>query len=203
MSEETQKRARGRPASIDKAHILDAATRTFWRLGYEGASLGELTKATGVSRPTLYVAFGDKEALFAASLDHYAATTGAAPMAAFQAASDIRAAVEGFLRMSAEGNTQPDAPTGCLLACCAAMAAENSPPLRIKLHAQAQGLTDVLATRFQEEVEAGTLPARPSPEARAILLGDVMRAQAVRARSGASRAELLADLPVRVAAVLA
>ncbi|MEM8654120.1 MAG: TetR/AcrR family transcriptional regulator [Pseudomonadota bacterium] len=203
MSQETQKRARGRPASIDKTQILDAATQAFWRLGYEGASLGELTKATGVSRPTLYAAFGDKDALFDAALDHYAASTGAAPLVAFQSADDISAAVEAFLRVSAEGNTQPDAPTGCLLACCAAMAAETSPPLRIKLHQQAQGLTAILTDRFRQEVDKGALPAQPTPDARAVLLGDFMRAQAVRARSGASRKEILSDLSIRVEAVLA
>lgn len=203
MSEETKKRTRGRPTSIDKARILEAATQTFWRLGYEGASLGELTKATGVSRPTLYAAFGDKDMLFDAALDHYANTTGAAPVVAFQSVRDIRAAVASFLRVSAEGNTQPDAPSGCLLACCAAMAAETSPPLREKLHQQASDLTAFLTARFQEEVDAGALPPEPTPEARAILLGDFMRAQAVRARSGAPRGEILDDLDVRVDAVLA
>jgi AcrR family transcriptional regulator len=50
---------------------LDRALRVFWRKGYEGASLSDLTKAVGVSRPSLYAAFGDKEALFRKALDRY------------------------------------------------------------------------------------------------------------------------------------
>ncbi|MBW4706345.1 TetR/AcrR family transcriptional regulator [Roseobacter sp. YSTF-M11] len=203
MPKQTEKRARGRPASIDKTEILEAATQAFWRLGYDGASLGELTKATGVSRPTLYAAFGDKDALFDAALDHYAKTTGAAPAHAFAEATDIRAAVTAFLTVSAEGNTKIDAPSGCLIACCAALTAETTPLLKTKLQKQTQELTAFLSARFAREVARGALSERPTPEARAVLLGDFMRAQAVRARSGASRAEVLSELSTRVEAVLA
>ncbi|MEM7488065.1 MAG: TetR/AcrR family transcriptional regulator [Pseudomonadota bacterium] len=202
MCAETTERRRGRPPSIDRTALLEAATRAFWRLGYDGASLGELTAATGVSRPTLYASFGDKAELFEAVLDHYGATTGAAPLLAFEAAPDIAAAVAAFLRVAAEGNTRPDAPSGCLIACCAATAAERAPALRDRLHRQAAAATDRLARRFAAEVEAGHLDADPSPGRRATLLLDLMYAQAVRARSGATRADLLADLDARVHAVL-
>ncbi len=198
MSQEPRKRARGRPRSIDRTQVLEDATKTFWRLGYDGASLGELTNATGVSRPTLYAAFGEKDALFDAALDHYSATTGHAPRLAFDAEADIRMAVAAFLRVSAEGNTQEGCPSGCMIASCAATAAETAPTLRAKLHKQAQELTDHLTSRFAQEVDAGYLPATPTPHARAVLLSDLMRAQAVLARSGASRQELLGDLDARI-----
>ncbi len=54
----------GRPRSFDIDRALDRALLVFWRKGYEGASLSDLTKAVGVNRPSLYGAFGDKEALF-------------------------------------------------------------------------------------------------------------------------------------------
>lgn len=198
MAKETQKRARGRPRSIDRTQVLEDATKAFWRLGYDGASLGELTNATGVSRPTLYAAFGEKDALFDAALDHYSASTGHAPLLAFDAEADIRMAVAAFLRVSAEGNTQEGWPSGCMIASCAATAAETAPTLRVKLHKQARELTDHLTSRFAQEVDAGCLLASPTPHARAVLLSDLMRAQAVLARSGASRQELLADLDARV-----
>lgn len=202
MSDEIERRSRGRPRSIDRTAMLDAATHAFWRLGYDGASLGELTDATGVSRPTLYAAFGDKAALFRAVLGHYGQSIGNAPLSAFQPESEIAAAVEAFLRTSAEGNTAPGAPSGCLIANCAATAAERDPGLRDDLARGTADLTARLAERFSDEVAAGHLAPEPSPEARATLMVDFMNAQAVRARSGATRAELLSGLDARVRAVL-
>jgi AcrR family transcriptional regulator len=61
----------GRPRSFHIDRALDRALVVFWRKGYEGASLSDLTKALGVNRPSLYAAFGDKEALFRKALDRY------------------------------------------------------------------------------------------------------------------------------------
>src|SRR5215216_7558256 len=63
---------RGRPRDFDVDEALDRALRVFWRKGYEGASLPELTRAMGINRPSLYAAFGNKEALFRKALDRYA-----------------------------------------------------------------------------------------------------------------------------------
>src|SRR5439155_18551737 len=62
----------GQPRSFDLDKALDAALQVFWRKGYEGASLSDLTQAMGINRPSLYAAFGDKETLFRKALDRYA-----------------------------------------------------------------------------------------------------------------------------------
>src|SRR5207249_2480008 len=64
---------RGRPRTFDPNLALDRALEVFWRKGYEGASLSDLTKATGINRPSLYAAFGNKENLFRLALDRYIA----------------------------------------------------------------------------------------------------------------------------------
>src|SRR3954463_3624794 len=63
--------ARGRPRKFDADQALDAALAVFWRKGYEGASLPDLTEAMGINRPSLYAAFGNKEELFRRAVDRY------------------------------------------------------------------------------------------------------------------------------------
>src|SRR5436189_2868910 len=63
---------RGRPREFDVDEALDRALEVFWRKGYEGASLPDLTRAMGINRPSLYAAFGSKEGLFRRALDRYA-----------------------------------------------------------------------------------------------------------------------------------
>src|SRR5262245_59406118 len=62
---------RGRPREFDTDQALDRALEVFWRKGYEGASISELTEAMGINRPSLYAAFGNKEELFRKALDRY------------------------------------------------------------------------------------------------------------------------------------
>ncbi len=72
----------GRPRSFDKEKALDAALQVFWRKGYEGASMADLTSAMGIEKPSLYAAFGDKEQLFLQVLDHYQAHSPGMPLRA-------------------------------------------------------------------------------------------------------------------------
>src|SRR5579859_7267292 len=66
-------RPKGRPRDFDVDRALDHALHVFWRKGYEGTSLSDLTRAMGINRPSLYAAFGNKEELFRKALDRYAA----------------------------------------------------------------------------------------------------------------------------------
>jgi len=63
---------RGRPREFDLEEALDKAIDVFWRHGYGGTSLSDLTEAMGISRPSLYSAFGNKEQTFKAAVERYA-----------------------------------------------------------------------------------------------------------------------------------
>lgn len=103
----------GRPRAFDEETVLDRATEVFWRYGYEGASLSALTDAMGINRPSLYATFGSKEQLFRRAFARYHETQMANARAAMEQPTAY-AAIEAFLRSSADGLTASDHPTGCL-----------------------------------------------------------------------------------------
>ena len=201
-SSEPSTRPRGRPRTIDPEALLAQAIEVFWEKGYEGASLDDLTRAMGVSRPTLYAAFGDKRAVFLAAIDAYARGIGSEPMAAFEAEESIAPAVRAFLRVSLENNTADAHPRGCLIGCCASTSAIEVPGVAERIASISAAGERRLRSRFQRERDAGALPGVPDAAGRAAILMDLMNAQAIRARAGASRRLLLRGLDVRVRAVV-
>ena len=193
---------RGRPRAFDETAALDGAVEVFWAKGYEAASLDDLTKAMGIIRPSRYGTFGDKKALFIRALGHYGRGIGSEGMRAFDANANINAAVTAFLEVSLKLQTRhgPCA-QGCLISNCAAPAASSLPEIGDIVSEVDTGTTDHLATRFRQELARGVLPKDFPVEDRAILLLDMLHAQAHRARTGASRAVLAKQIPMRVDAV--
>lgn len=194
---------RGRPRAFDEEAALNAAVEVFWAKGFEGASLDDLTHAMGIKRPSLYAAFGDKKALFVRALGHYGVGIGAMGMKAFDAEPDIKTAVNAFLKVSLNLQTRSgDCPQGCLISNCAAPLSGILSSVGDLVATIESSTTQRLTQRFEEEKAQGALPKDfPSAE-RAVLLSDMLHAQAHRARTGVSRRALKAQLPMRVDAVL-
>src|SRR5438876_1611267 len=103
----------GRPRAFDVDEALDQALKVFWRKGYEGTSLPDLTRAMGINRPSLYAAFGNKEALFRKALDRYAQGPAAYVREALSKPT-ARAVVQHLLLGAVEMATDPRHPRGCL-----------------------------------------------------------------------------------------
>src|SRR3954451_12943615 len=106
--------AGGRPRGFDAGEALDRALEVFWRQGYEGTALSDLTAAMGINRPSLYAAFGNKDALFRRVLERYADGPAAYTHEALEEPT-ARAVVERLLRGAIEVTTDPLTPPGCLL----------------------------------------------------------------------------------------
>lgn len=105
---------RGRPRSFDREKALRQAARLFWERGYEGVSLSDLTEAMGIRPPSLYAAFGSKDALFREAVNLYAATEGA-DGGAFAEAATAKEAVEAMLQGMARRLARVGQPAGCLV----------------------------------------------------------------------------------------
>jgi AcrR family transcriptional regulator len=184
----------GRPRSFDPDKALDAAVGTFWKYGYDGASLDALTEAMGINRPSLYAAFGDKAALFESALRRYQATAWEGMRAALDEAPDAGAAIDAYFVAARRSVAGRGTPRGCLVASVLGDVSEADPRWR-KLAAElvADGQRHV-AERLRR-----FLPADKAARA-ATLMGLAAGGLAVLARTGGTPAMLDAALSVAIAA---
>jgi len=175
----------GRHREFDLDAVLDAALSVFWRKGYEGASYTDLTQATGVERPGLYSAFGNKQALFLRALDHYYTHY----LDFFQAAMDLptsRDVVEHILRRTVELNTRFPDHLGCLGIHGVLAGSDDAEPVRQALiDARANGEAS-LRERFERAKLEGDLPQTANSAALAVYLLAVLHGMAVQAKAGFS-----------------
>jgi AcrR family transcriptional regulator len=178
----------GRPRSFDRDTALGAAIELFWRAGYDKTSIAMLTGAMGVTPPSLYAAFGDKDRLFEeASALYFERTCDAVDAAA--ARPTAREAIAQMLDDTARAHTDPDTPLGCLML--------TEP----RLAAQRAVLHERLASRIARGIADGDLPASVQPDQLASFLVAVMQGMSGRARDGGSTEEVLAIAHTALAAV--
>ncbi len=107
-----ERHAGGRPRTFDEDHALQRAIDVFWRLGYEGASLAELTQAMGINKPSLYAVYGGKEDLFIRALERYGRTAHE-NLAGVLALPTVYGVLESYLRATAAAVRAGSVP-GCL-----------------------------------------------------------------------------------------
>lgn len=183
---------RGRPRAFDADVALDRVLPVFWRDGFEGASVQALSDAAGVSKPSLYAAYGNKEALFLAALARYGERYGQQRGAALDAEPDGREAVRQFLYAIVDAYTDPAHPAGCLVVTgtttCDSPAVPDS--VRSALCAALRAGADRLACRLARAQREGQLSASASVPALATYFNTLVAGLGVQAKGGASRDEL-------------
>jgi AcrR family transcriptional regulator len=184
------RKARGRPRSFDRDAALAAAMEVFWRRGYEGASLAELTEAMGINPPSLYAAFGDKERLFLEALERYLAARGDA--CPYGDEPTARGAIERLLTYLAEDLTATGHPRGCMLMLAAATAGSGCPAIQATLARHRAEARTRLRDRIQQGIDAGDVRADVDAGALADFYSTVIAGMATQAREGASRRSLMA-----------
>jgi AcrR family transcriptional regulator len=187
----------GRPREFDVDTALDLALRVFWRKGSEGASMADLTEAMGITKPSLYAAFGNKEDLFRKALDRYVDGPGGYFRTGLEKPT-AREVVEHILYASVEAVTDPSNP-GCLAvqgALCCGDAAET---IKQELTARRNNGEVELRQRFERAIVEGDLPPSADAADLARYISAIMQGMAVQAAGGAPRTQLrkLADMALR------
>jgi len=175
---------RGRPRQFCTEAALAAALEVFWRKGFEGASLSDLTEAMGITRPSLYAAFGNKEDLFRKALDLYEREKLAFMRDALEAPT-AKGVAETILRRSLEMQTRAEGPKGCLNVISTVVAGADAACVREELLARRATSEAALIERFETAAAAGDLPADLDPKALVRYLMAVVQGLGVHARAGA------------------
>ncbi|MDX1458097.1 MAG: TetR/AcrR family transcriptional regulator [Marinobacter sp.] len=184
---------RGRPRSFDEEAVLDAALKVFWKHGFLGTSLSELTKATNLNKPSLYGAFGDKKSLYLKALQRYLELQAERYGEALNAEENARKAVETYLIAIARMLTNPMLPGGCFVITgsadigCPLMPSEAEEALKQAL----SGTETLLAERLVKAQRQGDLSKQADPERLAKLFFTVIAGLAVQAKSGAQEDKLI------------
>jgi AcrR family transcriptional regulator len=180
---------RGRPRQFDIDKALDRALHVFWRKGYEGASLPELTKAMGINRPSLYAAFGNKEALFRKVVDRYVEGPAGYVREAL-AQQTARAVAERLLMGGLELLSDRRNPRGCLMVQAALACGETARSIQRELARRRAASEAAIRQRFERAQAEGDLSTDADPAELAGYVVTVMRGMAVQAAGGASCVEL-------------
>ena len=179
----------GRPRTFDIDEALDRALEVFWRKGYEGTSLPDLTEAMGINRPSLYAAFGNKAALFRKAIDRYLEGPARHGRTAL-AAPTAREVVEQLLFGSIDLITDEQGPRGCFMVQSALACGDSAEPLRQEMAQRRAEGEAALCERFVRAVAEGDLPLDADPADLARFVATISQGLAVQAASGASRDSL-------------
>lgn len=183
-------RRTGRPLSFDREQALDAAMRLFWKHGFEGTSVAQLTRAMGITPPSLYTAFGDKRALFLEAVRRYLGGDGTIARQ-IEAAPSAHEAARDILTAAALGDTGPDTPPGCLLASSIVSSSASATGVRDELGKMRGAIEASLRVRMERAIAEGELPAGTDAEALAAHVFAVVQGMSTLAKDGADRDKLM------------
>lgn len=179
----------GRPRTFNMDVALDRALEVFWRKGYEGASVADLTAEMGISPPSLYAAFGNKEGLFRKAIDRYEAKHTAFWEEALSAPTAYEA-LERLLKGTAQSLGDKRNPRGCLMVQGALCASDDCDSVKKELDARRNASTGLIRDRLKRAKREGELPETADPASLANFFAAVTHGMAVQAAGGATPKDL-------------
>jgi AcrR family transcriptional regulator len=180
---------RGRPREFCVDDALAKALRLFWTRGYDGTSLTDLTEAMGITRPSLYAAFGNKEALFRKALDLYQREKLIYIGKAIDQPT-ARGVAETLWRGAVDNVCSADGPHGCLGVITATACGEDAQSVREEVVKRGKAVRDAIVARLERAKAEGDLPPQVEVEGLTSLLIAILQGISVQAGTGASREQL-------------
>lgn len=183
-------RRTGRPLSFDRDAALVRAMHLFWRHGYEATSVADLTRAMGITPPSLYAAFGDKRRLFLEAVHRYLGGIEAVERSIANAPSAHDAARD-LLVAAVLGDTGTDTPPGCLLASSLVTSSAEADAVREALADIRRGIEAALHARIERDIRDGLLPSGSDAEMLAGHVFAVVQGMSTLAKDGAGRRKLM------------
>ena len=192
MINETISRPRGRPRAFDREEALGIARRTFWQLGYEGASIADLTEAMGITPQSLYAAFKSKADLYRESLEQYRRTDGAYVWRILAEEPVTKTAFRRILAQAAERYARADLPPGCMMSVSITTCAEENRAVAAHAAMMRQDALQRFRARIERGIEAGDVPAGIDTLNTARFFQMTLQGMSIQARDGASEEDLLA-----------
>lgn len=197
-------KGRGRPRAYDAETALAQAQAAFWRQGFSATSLDDLSAAMSMNRPSLYRAFGDKEALYLESLKRYRDASADAMRDILGKHPRLDQALRTIYQTALSSYLAAfESARGCLLIGTAAAEAVTNAAIRQALADSLAAFDDILTERFAAARKAGEIDAKSNPADLARLASAIMHSLAVRARAGDDAASLNRLIDTGVAAVSA
>jgi AcrR family transcriptional regulator len=183
-------RSRGRPRQYDRETALNGALQVFCTKGFTATSLDDLAAATGMNRPSLYNAFGDKEALYRETLEHFISGLRDAIGRHVAAEPDLQKALQGFYKGALQEYFSMRPARGCFAFTTAPVEALTHPEFQRDIKALVDELDELLTQKFAAAKADGSYPNIVDPKSSAKIAQGVLHSLAIRSRAGESKASL-------------
>ena len=184
------KRPAGRPRAFDREQALAIALDLFWRHGYDGTSIPQLTAAMGISPPSLYAAFGSKDALYREAVKLYLRQYTSFMNHLFDEKISARDAVERALLAAAKQFSQAEHVPGCMISSAELQASPGNEALAEDIAKLRKTAQHIMYTRLEVARKSGELPATTDTASLAAFYAMISQGMSVQARDGAKAVEL-------------
>jgi len=180
----------GRQRSFDTEQAIEQAMLLFWERGYEAASMADLSAAMGLNPPSIYAAFGNKQALFERCAAHYAQSVAAYAPRALDEEATAAQALHRYVLEAIEAFSAKERPKGCLLVSGATNCGKGSLGAQDLLAGYRLASEAMIADRIRQGVEEGDMPASTEPDLLAKYVAVLIQGLAAQARDGATAGDL-------------
>jgi len=181
---------RGRPRKFDEDEALNGAMLLFWKKGLSATSLDDLSEAMDMNRPSIYNAFGNKDAIYRRALERFCGQLDQGMQETLEAEPELRKGLRAFFNRAIAVYCGSDPALGCLMVCTAPSEAFSHPQVGEDLRALIQRLDEGFSRRLQKAQVEGELSGDVKTALTASLLQATLHSIALRARAGTSEREL-------------